>query len=575
MSTMEYEEIMRSFTRGEPGEKELIRKKGPIMKRIAQVEEKIRGKRDKRKWFFEELLSEPENGILCIYIIDRLRYKIEKEIDEKGKGLDSVLREWKLQRKDPETNDTLTQVVFSRASDDTLPLVFQCFVVVAHCRRIRQGTGLINKNSEISRRLSQVALSTWKLLDEEDKDKDNFSFTPTANYDLQLNLQSLLCDSRFGDIHELEKDAKKLLEDIETRRKDSAFEKYELWRPELNILWWVSLVRLRSAAVRSDLERWKKIRSEMEDYEKIGEISGMLKSHRKRSRNIRDVSVEYPVFRGIEVVNRLLRSWKEFDSTYKENMLIRKNRRTTIPGYESANEKYRNFNNSLHDFNKYVNHFKKNHQSAVRHAFSTRKKDRREKCKRLISEISTQIQSICISNNFYTVHLLEIFHRLLIYRIWWESLDYLDDKKPLLNLSSLKRVLEKIKAEIRSRTKSTEVENTEVQKSIDLIKDLEKWNESDDSEKGTSLLKKTKDDLEYQISRWRDSDESNKSKPKVSKSIMGIFYVEPIIIEHGSLEDKGILDGETKEPTDPHEFIDPMMPVVGPRTGSNDLSATL
>ena len=146
-------------------------------------------------------------------------------------------------------------------------------------------------------------------------------------------------------------------------------------------------------------------------------------------------------------------------------------------------------------------------------------------------------------------------------------MDYLDDKKPLFNLSSLKRVLEKINVEIRSRTESTEAEETEVQKSIYMIKNLEKWNESDDSEKGTSLLNKTKEELENQISRWRDSDESNKSKKEVSKSIMGIFYVDPIIIAHGSLEDNGILDGGKDDPTDPHKFIDPMMPVVGPRTG--------
>ena len=85
----------------------------------------------------------------------------------------------------------------------------------------------------------------------------------------------------------------------------------------------------------------------------------------------------------------------------------------------------------------------------MKHNYSTTDSNRRKKADRLIAESYASIQSICLANNFRTVHLLDIYHRILIYRLWWESLDYSGEE--LFDRSKLIFILEKIRVEVSLR----------------------------------------------------------------------------------------------------------------------------
>ncbi len=544
---MKWDEVMRNISKGKDG-RDIILANPILMKTIEDAEPKEK-QRNKRKRFLENILQN-KDGMIWLFVIERFRQKMKSVAEEKNfNGLNAVLDEWDEQGKRPQTNDSLTQVLLSFAHEDVeIPIEFQCFSVIAHCRRIRGGSGVINENAEIARKLSKDAKNSLdasktgrRLAQNQNAPSKNFSITPSSFFELAIDLQQLLCESRFGQINDVLEKAQLLKEDIEA---EPGFSKFD-HRPDLNLLWWTNLVKLRCAAVCSDLVSWEKIRKEMDELEDDDGISGLLEYNKGRSTNFRND--ELNTYRRIVAVNELLGEWRNFHENIEENEFVRKSRNSKSPKQrnllDNVHLRYRAFNRKLEEFKLFTHHFEeRNLPSHVKHTYSVRNKDRRNKSSRIIAETSTAAQSISLSDIFYTVHVLDILHRLLIYRLWWESKGY-DGKSDLFSNKHVLDIVSKIRLEIDIRTDSNNILD-EVDFSIAQLESLE--------EKDSKDFNAT---LQLIVERWEGIDDDFRKSPFIKNSIMGIKF---------TTNEKG-REGEKGRPSNPHEYIDPMMPMVGPK----------
>ena len=545
---MEWEEVMRNISKGEVGRDKILA--DPALLNSIDEAEPDHKKRNKNRRFLEKILTF-EDGMMWLFVIERFRSEF-KEIAEKKKwqGLNAVLEEWAEQGKKPQTNDSLTQVLLSFSNQDiTIPIEFQCFSVIAHCKRIRGGSGVINENAEIARKLAKDAENTLNAIRDGQhaitNDK-NFSLTPSFCYDLAIGLQGVLCDSRFGSIDDVQSKVEKLNGDIKKEHELRNFHH----RPDLHLLWWTNLVTLRCAAVCSDLETWKKTRITLQGLEGEDATSGLLRYNKSRSTNYRNE--ELITYRRITAVNELLAAWRNFHDNFEENESVRKKRASRKPKQRDliteVNQRYGVFNDKLAEFKLFTHHFEeRNLPSHVRHTYSVRDKDRCNKTSRIIGETSTAVQSICLSDIFYTVHILDILHRLLIYRLWWESRGYGGDdgESELFSVRNVLDILKKIKLEIRIRA---EEHGKLILKEVDLsIRTIESIHQEDPADYNTRLQKI--------VDHWQKLDVANLKRTHIKDSIMGLIFTT----------NEKVIDGERERPSSPHEYIDPMMPMVGPK----------
>ena len=534
---MEWDEVMVKISEGDVG-RDSILDSPELEKAIKKVETKIFKKRNKRREFFRELLGQP-NGMMWVFVLDRLRDEmLEKIRDAKHEhpGLNAVLSEWDEQKDSPQTNDTLTQVVQFSAD---YPLTFQCFAVVAHCRRIRKGSGVINENAEIAMRLVRDAQNTINIGGFESNEE--FSITPSEHFRLAIDLQEVLCLSRFGDLEEVTEKANELESKI--KKAQSKLKKFD-HRPDANLLWWVYNVKLRCAALSfsGDLEDWLGIRKEMDKIEQIEATSGLTAMNKRRSTNKRNPdSIAYM---RINAVNDLLKEWKTFHEDWRVNYDVRKRRIARGPHekqlLKEVGERYGDFNFHLGVFKDFTHHFptKFSIPARVKHAFSLSNEDRRRKSRNLFTETSSAVQSICLSNIFHTVHVLDILHRLLVYRLWWESIGYDDKVEKMFEKESILGLLRKIHKEIEQRHKGRSLE---VEKTIETLKE----NISDHTDPRT-----VNETLGSIVEKWDKQSKKLEKKATVSESVMGLIFTAR--------------DSENK-PKDPHRYIDPMMPAAGPK----------
>ena len=547
---MEWEEVMRNISKGEVGMKKILAH--PALLTSIKKAEPEPTQRNKSRLFLEKILTD-EDGMMWLFVIERFRIEMKKIAEKKkSQGLIAVLEEWQQQGKKPQTNDSLTQVLLS-FEDKIIPIEFQCFSIIAHCKRIRGGSGVINENAEIARKLAIDAENTLVASMDGQHSiayNQNFAITPSFSFDLSIGLQRLLCESRFGSIDDVLGQVKSLNEKIREKHELRKFEH----RPDLNLLWWANLVKLRCAAVCSDIDAWESTRSEMQGLEDHDGISGLLEFNKRRSTNRRDETLN--TYRRITAVNELLAAWRNFHDNYKENELVRKKRASRKPKQRElitkVNQRYAVFNDKLAEFKLFTHHFEeRNLPSHVRHTYSVRDRDRRKKTSRIIGETSTAVQSICLSDIFYTVHILAILHRMLIYRLWWESRGYVGDdgESKLFSKKNVLDIVKKIRLEISIRAEKS---GKQILKQVDLSANkLESIQEEDPSDYKTRL--------QEIVDEWKKLDDANCKRTNIKDSIMGLIFTT----------NEEVSDGERGRPSSPHEYIDPMMPMVGPKTDHN------
>ena len=61
--------------------------------------------------------------------------------------------------------------------------------------------------------------------------------------------------------------------------------------------------------------------------------------------------------------------------------------------------------------------------------------------------------------------------------------------------------------------------------------------------------------LQKIVDHWQKLDVANLERTHIKDSIMGLIFTT----------NEKVIDGERERPSSPHEYIDPMMPMVGPK----------
>ena len=531
--------MIEKLSAGAKGEKELINSPA-LKKKLRKANENAEKKRNKKKIFLCTLLfgdfksdssqygEAEEIGTRWIYVIERLRKRCTKlAIDYPA--FEELLSEWQEQSQNPQTNDTLTQIVMSVGK---VPIAFRCFAINSHCKRLRSGSGLINENAELARKLAQDSKRTLETFDWGDSEK-NFSMIPSMHFWYEISLQKLLTEARFGDIDEIYEEAEKLEGVV---KNDKSLREYS-HRPDQLILFWIYLTKMRCAAVCSNEKLWIQAREDVASLIENSPLKGHLEYQRQRSTHKRgDALVERTsIYKRIKHINELLHHLKEVeiyhdkDFKYKRsrNQKSKNDREATI----DATSRYTRLTNSFNDFNQLSHHYPKYQiPKSVKHNYSTTVENRRKKANRLIAESYAAIQSICLANNFHTVHLLDLYHRTLIYRLWWESLDYSGEE--LFDRKKLFFILRKISVEIEDRSEKL---------ASGILKNLDK------------TIEKIRQGQANWLSQLQDIIEDWRAEPapeNAHSTVLGVIYC--------------FNTDEPEQPMDPHQFLDPMMPAIGP-----------
>jgi hypothetical protein len=159
----------------------------------------------------------------------------------------------------------------------------------------------------------------------------------------------------------------------------------------------------------------------------------------------------------VKVVGEFLDSWLDFRRNEKGALKIREDPRRKGKGQLDEVEdvkvrvSIRKFKDSLQRFNQHIHgiqeHSPTNRPTFLKHALSVNSDQQRIRSVKLLGEISHARQAVHLYDSNLSCLMLEILHRLLIYRLWWESYNY-KGSEPCFELEHVKEIVRDIKTDL-------------------------------------------------------------------------------------------------------------------------------
>ena len=403
--------------------------KGDLAKIIKDIGEGMaKEKRNLKERFFEQLLKRKEDGFLIICLIDKLSNDFEKS--EVPSPLKRILDEWERQSQIAETPDTLFYVLSKMMVEPETPIYLKCALTM-QSRRVRKGSNVNNRNRRVARRLIRQA---EKIHVPENLGRiREFASVPLEHFDLWVELQAMLCDARFSNWKNTVEKAKALHFKIE--RHEESLRKHA-HRPDIWLKWWTWDVRHRAAAVCRDRALFTKSREKMRDLKKQskGNLKGYFDEGEGRDLDSGYTDSENPSsHKELQTVDQFIDSWVKFDKHWEEAVVFRRGgSRGASSSWEDDDKKkkwYDDFSKGLQGLNEYFLYGAPGRPKFVKHSYSTSKKQKRDRSKKILAEISHARMMLALSDTHLYCYLLEILHRLLVYRMWWESINYSAQKE--------------------------------------------------------------------------------------------------------------------------------------------------
>ena len=263
----------------------------------------------------------------------------------------------------------------------------------------------------------------------------DFSSTPVEHFRLTLEYQEVFNLVRFGKMRRVVQKAKDLEEEV---NKISDLRKSD-WRPDIRLKWWTWQCRLRAAAFCLDSVLWVQARDQMRELENKAENCGahgladFLRKEKEKELPIREgTDPMRPGSRKLYLnrIAKFLSSWHELSKVDGDAVNYRQLRRRgeKVDSARDKVKKIQTFSSSFtHDLEGFLKilHTNTNIPRPVKHTHNTTTAEKLERSKNILAEISHARHSTVLLGSERTFFVLEILHRLMIYRLWWESLNYI------------------------------------------------------------------------------------------------------------------------------------------------------
>ena len=486
-SPMERDRIMNDLWVKKDGDAGVIKE---IEKICKDIDEKIGNKKNKRRLFFEMLMDRKEDdGFLIITHIEHFKKNLE---GGENTTLNMVFKEWKTQRVDAAIHDTLYDVLLRRND----PVEYRCIALARLAKRIRGGQNAYNNNAFVARKIIQMALDMYELHEERGDigNASDFSSTPVEHFRLTLEYQEVFNLVRFGKMRRVVQKAKDLEEEV---NKISDLRKSD-WRPDIRLKWWTWQCRLRAAAFCLDSVLWVQARDQMRELEDEAEKCGAhgladyLRNQKEKEPPIREgTDPMRPGTRKLYLkrIERFLSSWHELSKVDGDAVNYRQLRRRgeKVDSARDKVKKIQTFSSSFtHDLEGFLKilHTNTNIPRPVKHTHNTTTAEKLERSKNILAEISHARHSTVLLGSERTFFVLEILHRLMIYRLWWESLNYIgrepklgdrfDASRSCFDIAHAEGILRDIREGLRKCHHLRVDGCIEIDRSIKIISDLEK-----------------------------------------------------------------------------------------------------
>ena len=408
--------------------------------------DKHKVRRNLKVRFIEELLDrESRDGYLIISLIDHLRREFGNT--KPRRALKSLLEEWKEQERDPTTHDTLFFVLSKRMHEGEIPLYLR-HALLCQCKRVRSHEGPTNRRAarRILRQAEKQRLDELRI----PEGFVDYSMTPwkfkAGPPHAGLELQSLFCEARFSNWKKVVKDTYALLDKIEDTEGLADPDAYP-HRPDILLKWWCYDVLHRAACWCSHQTNFLFAKEKLKALEE--DSPSNLREYFEDQRKPADHQDEWDVF------TDFFGAWKAFEENWEAALAYRVGggRKPDIEG-KSA-KWYTEFTKALQGLNELFHYGSaKGRPKFVPHSYSTSGAEAKRRTENILAEISQASHMVVMSDTFRTAYLLEILHRLLIYRLWWESINYrpedLESERPLFfEPEAAIRILENIRNGMR------------------------------------------------------------------------------------------------------------------------------
>jgi len=504
-----------------------------IVSRLDKIEEKIaKKKRNLKTEYFKELIAQPDGWIL-VECMAHLRKEFG-DVQEK-KVLSMILKEWGGQTEVPDSFDTFHSVLINHEKAESIHI---CNALILQARRLRGKAGINPKNAKAAKKLVKEAKEIWerKYIDGDEKlDDKNFCLVPNRFYKYVIDIQEIFCDARFSNMQRVWGDANNMAEQLD---KEVNWEGNH--KPNLILKWWMYQVKLRASAVCIQPEKWMQARDGMEDVEKEfeGHTLYYFDDIKGRSHGLEPTKMKRKSsYNDLDKMRDLLSDWSEFYLVDEKVLKFRRRGGPKQDGDRELKKAQQGFTESLQDFNKYLQMGASS--GFVSHAYARDSKQRKRRLSKILEEMSESRRYVTRSDTNHSCFQLEILHRLLVYRIWWEMVGEDADDADVKRLS--RDVPEKILLDIKYDLEKIHLDtskNARWKKDID--ESIEAFGRKD---------KKLVDNLRDRIDKFKDHTRG-KQWPDRQKWIMGLPYIPQT-------------KDSDKERISPYEVMDPTMRHVG------------
>ena len=504
-----------TVTRVYSGEEEKARLAEEIIEEIKDNTDFLENKRNLKVRLLEGLLEpgfweDGGDGFWFVWLMDRCRKQIRIELDghlhlERAglKALDKLLDEWEMQegsgkkgdgkvegRGLPRHHDTLYHVLCKKGHSR----MRRASALIMQARRVRKGASSFHNLSYVSQRLidrakEEVAAARfgqesesgsaaasaavarapiavlaltinpmeevdWGAGESGSEREEHVGFMPPELFHLEVELQEAFCLVRFSN---MEKVIRKI-EEVERGQGD-----IEEWvannggshRPDLIMKWWTLNVRQRVAAFCLDNPSFKSLRVEMgkvmeESPNGLKTYLNELKSRgsaRREPPEIGDVSSEkgrqIMKMAGITIVRDFAEEWRKF--YHREPLFERKKNKNATDDFSKHLKRLNRFIH-LSDEN-----FPIERPDFLKHAITSNQKQNRARSAKILGEISHARHMVMLHGEARSFPILELLHRLLVYRLWEESKEYKNwDSEPCFDIGFALRVLADIGSDMLS-----------------------------------------------------------------------------------------------------------------------------